>query len=183
MFLVHSQEDILILYIMMRGVLPPSLLSIIVTITCCLLLIYKIHLVVLLHKISEIYDVFVHFKATVENQLSTSTEVLRTDCGGQYTKHEIFHIFLIPWHNSPGQTHHNKIGKLKGSIDTLLRLQLLYCLWPLSSCHWSNVVSTSVFLINRIPNSVHNFISARQKLHLPDFTNAQPSKWPLTADA
>ena len=75
------------------------------------------------------------------------------------------------------------MGKLKGSIDTLLRLQLLYCLWP--NFLPPNVVSTSVFLINRIPNSVHNFISPRQKLHLPDFTNekTQPSKWPLTTDA
>lgn len=43
---------------------------------------------------SNVFDVFKHFKATVENPVDTSIKILRTDRGGEFTSNAFKHFCL-----------------------------------------------------------------------------------------
>ena len=43
---------------------------------------------------SDVFDVFKHFKATVENQLDTRIKILRTDKRGEFTSNAFKHFCL-----------------------------------------------------------------------------------------
>ena len=43
---------------------------------------------------SDVFEVFKHFKATVENQLDTRIKVLRTDIGGEFSSNSFKHFWL-----------------------------------------------------------------------------------------
>ena len=72
-------------------------------------------------------------------------------------------VFLI---NFPVPTPFNRIGWLKENIDKLLRLVWLCFIRLIFLSYWSNAFSITVYLINRIPTFVLDFVSPWQKLYL-----------------
>jgi transposase InsO family protein len=132
-------------------------------------------LFLLKHK-SEVLTTFKHFKATVENQLSTQIKYLRTDCGGEYSSnaftdfcssHGITHQFSCP--HTPQQ---NGIVERKHRhiVESALTI-LSHASLPIT--YWTYAVSTAVHLINRLPTPKLSHISPWEKLFHkpPDLTH------------
>jgi hypothetical protein len=129
-----------------------------------------------LHHKCQVLSSFMHFKSTMENLLSCKLKILRTDCGGEYSKHEfqsfcsstgVLHQFTCP-HTSQ----QNGVAKRKHRhiVDMGLTLMSQASL-PLT--FWPYAFSTSVFLINRLPSPQRGFISPWECLFgsLPSYTS------------
>uniref|UniRef100_A0A2N9E5R8 Integrase catalytic domain-containing protein n=1 Tax=Fagus sylvatica TaxID=28930 RepID=A0A2N9E5R8_FAGSY len=124
----------------------------------------------------QVLSSFMHFKSTMENLLSCKLKILRTDCGGEYSKHEfqsfcsstgVLHQFTCPHtsqQNGVAERKHRHI------VDKGLTLMSQASL-PLT--FWPYAFSTSVFLINRLPSPHRGFISPWERLFgsLPSYTS------------
>ena len=118
------------------------------------------------HK-SQVLSSFIHFKNTMENLLGTSIKIFRTDCVGEYSKndfqsfcssHGILHQFTCPHtsqQNSASERKHRHI------VDMALSL-ISHCSLPFT--YWPYAFSTAVFLINRLPSVIRNYVSPWQLL-------------------
>ena len=123
---------------------------------------------------SQVLSSFIHFKNTMENLLGSTIKIFRTDCGGEYSKHAfqslcsshgILHQFTCP-HTSQ----QNGIAERKHRhiVDVAL------CLISHSSLpftYWPYAFSTAVYLINRLPSIIRNYVSPWEILfgHSPDY--------------
>uniref|UniRef100_A0A2N9G9X8 Integrase catalytic domain-containing protein n=1 Tax=Fagus sylvatica TaxID=28930 RepID=A0A2N9G9X8_FAGSY len=120
-----------------------------------------------LHHKSQVLSSFMHFKSTMENLLSCTLKILRTDCGGGYSKHEfqnfcsstgVLHQFTCPYtsqQNGVAERKHRHI--VDKGLTLMSQASLPLHLWPYA-------FSTSVFLINRLPSPHRGFISPWERL-------------------
>jgi transposase InsO family protein len=120
-----------------------------------------------LHHKSQVLSSFMHFKSTMENLLSCTLKILRTDCGGEYSKHEfqnfcsstgVLHQFTCPHtsqQNGVAERKHRHI--VDKGLTLMSQASLPLHLWPYA-------FSTSVFLINRLPSPHRGFISPWERL-------------------
>uniref|UniRef100_A0A2N9G5P5 Integrase catalytic domain-containing protein n=1 Tax=Fagus sylvatica TaxID=28930 RepID=A0A2N9G5P5_FAGSY len=118
------------------------------------------------HK-SQVLSSFMHFKSTMENLLSCKLKILRTDCGGEYTKHDfqsfcsstgVFHQFTCPHtsqQNGVTERKHRHIVDMGLTLMSQASLPLTF---------WPYAFSTAVFLINHLPSSHRGFISPWESL-------------------
>lgn len=123
----------------------------------------------------EVFAKFVAFKAYVENQFTTSLQVLRTDGGGEYgsnefsaflTKHGIVHQLSCP--HTPSQ---NGVAERKHRHLIEITIALLHqSSLPLS--YWFDALATAVFLVNRLPSTtLHHNTPFEVLFHsLPDYS-------------
>uniref|UniRef100_A0A2N9HH98 Integrase catalytic domain-containing protein n=1 Tax=Fagus sylvatica TaxID=28930 RepID=A0A2N9HH98_FAGSY len=100
---------------------------------------------------SQVLSSFMHFKSTMENLLSCKLKILRTDCGGEYTKHDfqsfcsstgVFHQFTCPHtsqQNGVAERKHRHIVDMGLTLMSQASLPLTF---------WPYAFSTAVFLIN-----------------------------------
>uniref|UniRef100_A0A2N9EGE1 Integrase catalytic domain-containing protein n=1 Tax=Fagus sylvatica TaxID=28930 RepID=A0A2N9EGE1_FAGSY len=108
-----------------------------------------------LHHKCQVLSSFMHFKSTMENLLSCKLKILRTDCGGEYSKHEfqsfcsstgVLHQFTCPHisqQNGVAERKHRHIVDMGLTLMSQASLPLTF---------WPYAFSTSVFLINRLPS-------------------------------
>jgi hypothetical protein len=120
-----------------------------------------------LHHKSQVLSSFMHFKSTMENLLSCTLKILRTDCGGEYSKYEfqnfcsstgVLHQFTCPHtsqQNGVAERKHRHI--VDKGLTLMSQASLPLHLWPYA-------FSTSVFLINRLPSPHRGFISPWERL-------------------
>ena len=127
----------------------------------------------LTHK-SQVLSSFIHFKNTMENLLNTSLKIVRTDCGGEYTKGDftsfcsnsgIVHQFSCPrtsQQNGVAERKHRHIVDLSLTLISQSSLPLTY---------WPYAFATSVHLINRLPSPTRLFKSPWEVLfhHKPNY--------------
>ena len=118
-------------------------------------------LFLLKHK-SEVFTVFLHFKALVENQFRSKLKTLRIDGGGEYTSnhfksfcldHGIQHQLSCPY--TPQQ---NGVVERKHKHIVESGLSMLHQS-NLPSFYWCYAFNTAIYLINRLPFSVLAFKS------------------------
>ena len=123
---------------------------------------------------SQVLSSFIHFKNTMENLLGSTIKIFRTDCGGEYSKnafqslcssHGILHQFTCPH-----MSQQNGIAECKHRhiVDVAL------CLISHSSLpftYWPYAFSTAVYLINRLPSIIRNYVSPWEILfgHSPEY--------------
>ena len=103
----------------------------------------------------------------MENLLGTSIKIFRTDCGGEYSKndfqsfcssHGILHQFTYPHtsqQNGVSERKHRHIVDMALSLISHSSLPFTY---------WPYAFSTAVFLINRLPSVIRNYVSPWQLL-------------------
>ena len=118
-----------------------------------------------LQRKSDTREVFIHFKALVENFFNCQIKTLYSDNGGEYqalssffTINGISHLTSpphTPEHNGYSERRHRHI------VETALSL-LAHASMPLS--YWSFAVKTAVYLINRLPTPTLNNASPFLKL-------------------
>jgi hypothetical protein len=113
------------------------------------------------HK-SQVLPSFIHFKNTMENLLGTSIKIFHIDCGGEYSKndfqsfcssHGILHQFTCPHtsqQNGVSERKHRHIVDMALSLISHSSLPFTY---------WPYAFSTAVFLINRLPSVIRNYVS------------------------
>jgi transposase InsO family protein len=111
---------------------------------------------------SQVLSSFIHFKNTMENLLNTSLKIIRTDCGGEYTKGNftsfcsnsgIVHQFSCPrtsQQNGVAERKHRHIVDLSLTLISHSSLPLTY---------WPYAFATLVHLINRLPSPTRLFES------------------------
>ena len=121
----------------------------------------------------EVFFVFQKFVAYVETQFSSRIKVLRSDPGGKYMSHE-FHDFLqnkgiISQHSCPYTPQKNGVAKRKNRhLLDVVRTLLLESSVP--STFWVEALSTTVYVINRLPSRVLDFVSPYYCLyHHPNY--------------
>ena len=102
----------------------------------------------------DVFDVFKHFKATVENQLGTKIKILRTNRGGEFTSnafknfclsHGLIHQFTFlhtPQQNGVAERKHRHLVEC-----TLTMLSH----FKLTTSYWSYAISTVIHIVNRLP--------------------------------
>ena len=122
----------------------------------------------LLKRKFDVFKVFLHFKSLVANQFNAKIQTLRTDGGGEFVntnfksfclEHGIQHQLSCPYF--PQQ---NGVAKRKHKQIVASGLSMLHHS-NLPFSYWSNAFSTAVYLLNRIPSFVLNFISPWEKLY------------------
>jgi hypothetical protein len=113
------------------------------------------------HK-SQVLSSFMHFKNTMENLLGTTIKIFRTNCGGEYSKnsfqtfcssHGILHQFTCPHtsqQNGVSERKHRHIVDM--ALCLISHSSLPYTYWPYA-------FSTAVYLINRLPSIIRNYVS------------------------
>nr|DAD45035.1 TPA_asm: hypothetical protein HUJ06_003265 [Nelumbo nucifera] len=109
---------------------------------------------------SDVYDVFIRFKALVKNQFKHRIVTLYSDNGGEYqalknflSTNGISHLTTLPHtseHNGISERRHRHI------VETGLSL-LTHASMPLS--YWTYAFATTVYLINRMPTPTLNLSS------------------------
>ena len=123
---------------------------------------------------SQVLSSFMHFKNTMENLLGTTIKIFRTDCGGEYSKnsfqsfcssHGILHQFTCPHtsqQNGVSERKHRHIVDM--ALCLISHSSLLYTYWPYA-------FSTAVYLINRLPSVIRNYVSPWEILfrNSPDY--------------
>ena len=122
----------------------------------------------LLERKSDVFPVFLHFNSLVETQFSAKIKTLRSDGGGEFInakfksfclEHDILHQFSYPY--SPQQ---NGVAERKHRQIVESALSMLHHS-NLSPSYWSYAFSIAVYLINRLPTSVLQFVSPWEKLY------------------
>ena len=117
---------------------------------------------------SEVFSVFQKFVAYVETQFSSSIKVLRFDSSGEYMSHE-FHDFLqnkgiVSQRSCPYTPQQNGVVERKNRyLLDVVRTLLLKSSVP--STFWVEALSTTVYLINRLPSRVLDFASPYYRLY------------------
>ena len=105
---------------------------------------------------SEVYSIFVHFKAYVENLIGNKIKVLRTDSRGEFTssmfksfmlQHGIMHQFSCPHTAEQNGCVERKHMNLTETARTLLTAS------KVPHKFWVEAFSTALYLINRLPIS------------------------------
>jgi hypothetical protein len=111
---------------------------------------------------SQVLESFKHFKSTMENILDCHIKILRSDCGGEYSKSE-FQSFcssngILHQFSCPHTSQQNGIAERKHRhiVDMALTLISQSSL-PLN--FWPYAFSTAVFLINRLPSVSRQLVS------------------------
>ena len=114
---------------------------------------------------SQVKEVFIAFKALVENRFQTRVRTLYSDNGGEFIAlrsylavHGISHLTTpphTPEHNGIAERKHRHI------VETGLTL-LTHASVPKS--YWPYAFATAVYLINRMPTEVINGVSPYAKL-------------------
>ena len=116
---------------------------------------------------SQVLSSFMHFKSTMENLLSCKLKILRTDCGGEYTKHDfqsfcsstgVFHQFTClhtSQQNGVAERKHRHIVDMGLTLMSQASLPLTF---------WPYAFSIAVFLINRLPSPHRGLISPWESL-------------------
>ena len=94
----------------------------------------------------DVFDVFKHFKANVENQLDTKIKFLRTDRGGEFTSNAFKHFFL-----SHGLIHHFTCPHTPQQTHLVGRTLTMLSHSQLPTPYWSYAISTTVHIVNRLP--------------------------------
>ena len=111
---------------------------------------------------AEVLTVFRSFVAYIETQFSTTIKVLRSDNGGEYMSHD-FQAFLqkkgiISQRSCPYTPQHNGVAERKNRhLLDMVRTLLLEASVP--PRFWVEALSTSVYMINRLPSQQLNFDS------------------------
>ncbi|KAG7559542.1 GAG-pre-integrase domain [Arabidopsis thaliana x Arabidopsis arenosa] len=114
---------------------------------------------------SDVKDVFIAFKALVENRFQTRIGTLFSDNGGEF-------VALRPFLSTNGITHltspphtpeHNGLAERKHRHIVETGLTLLSTA-SVPKAYWSYAFSTAVYLINRMPTPVLSMESPFQKL-------------------
>ena len=107
------------------------------------------------------YDVFVHFKALVENQFKHRIVTLYSDNGGEYqaldnflSTNGISHLTTLE-HNGLSERRHRHIVKTGLSLLTHASMPLTF---------WTYAFATVVYLINRMPTPTLHLSSLFDKL-------------------
>ena len=134
----------------------------------------KYTLIYFLRSKSEVFSVFQKFVAYVETQFSSRIKVLRSDSGGEYMSHE-FHDFLqnkgiVSQRSCPYTPQQNGVVERKNRhLLDVVRTLLLESFVP--SSFWVEALSTTVYLINRLPSRVLDFASPYYRLyhHHPNY--------------
>uniref|UniRef100_A0A2N9GKR4 Integrase catalytic domain-containing protein n=1 Tax=Fagus sylvatica TaxID=28930 RepID=A0A2N9GKR4_FAGSY len=111
---------------------------------------------------SQVLESFKHFKSTMENILDYKLKILRSDCGGEYSKSEfqsfcssngILHQFSCPHtfqQNGIVERKHRHIVDMALTLISQSSLPLNF---------WLYAFSTAVFLINRLPSVSRQLMS------------------------
>ncbi|KAJ0046336.1 hypothetical protein Pint_05309 [Pistacia integerrima] len=109
---------------------------------------------------SEVLSVFQQFTTYVKTQFSSGIKILRFDSGGEYMSSE-FHDFLtqkgiVSQHSCPYTPQQNGVIERKNRhlLDVVRALLLQSSIPPK---FWVEALSTTVYLINRLPFSVLNY--------------------------
>ena len=114
------------------------------------------------------FQVFLHFNSLVQTQFNAKIKALRSDGGGEFVnnnfksfclEHGIQHQLSCPYfpqQNGIAERKHRQIVESGLSILHHSNLSLSY---------WSYAFCTTVYLLNRGPSSVLNFISPWEKLY------------------
>ena len=115
----------------------------------------------------EVFDIFVKFKLHVENLFSSTIKAFQVDGGGEYTNNA-FQNFLanhgIRFRSScPNHPEQNGLVEWKHRhiVETGLTL-LAHAHMP--NTYWVDAFNTAVYLINRLPTCVLNYLSPYEKL-------------------
>lgn len=122
----------------------------------------------------DLYASFLHFKAQAELQLNTDLLVLQTDWGGEYRKLNSYlnQHGVIFRQTCPYTSEQNGIVERKHRhvVETGLTL-LAQAGMPF--IYWTEVLSTAVHLINRLPTQVLNYLSPFEALYniKPNYTH------------
>jgi IS30 family transposase len=116
---------------------------------------------------NEVLNVFQSFHAMVQTQFSAKIQILRSDNGGEYMTYQfkeycqqygLIHETLCP--QTPKQN--GVVERKNRNILETARALLLSTNMP--SRYWSDVVATTVHLLNRMPSKVLNFQTPLQVL-------------------
>jgi histone deacetylase 1/2 len=115
----------------------------------------------------EVFDIFLKFKLHVENLFSSKIKMFQSDGGSEYTNRK-FQNYLA--HNGigfrsscPGHPEQNGVAERKHRhiVDTGLTL-LAHA--HMSSNYWVDAFQTALYLINRLPTRVLQYLSPYEKL-------------------
>lgn len=102
----------------------------------------------------DVFDVFKHFKATIENQLDIKIKILRTNRGGDFRSnafknfclsHGLIHKFTCihtPQENGVAERKHRHLVECTLTMLSYFKLPTSY---------WSYAISTAVHIVNRLP--------------------------------
>ena len=100
----------------------------------------------------DVFDVFKHFKATVENQLDTKIKILGTDKGGEFTS-KAFKNFCLSY----GLIHQFTCPPQQNGVAERKHWHLVECTLTmlshskLTTSYWSYAISTVVYIVIRLP--------------------------------
>ena len=115
----------------------------------------------------EVFDIFVKFKLHVENLFSSTIKAFQADGGGEYANNAFQNVlanhgisFCSSCSNHPKQ---NGLAERKHwhIVETGLTL-LAHAHMP--NTYWVDAFNTAVYLINRLPTHVLNYLSPYEKL-------------------
>lgn len=135
-----------------------------------------------LHHKSQVFRTFVQFKSMAENMFSTKIKVVQTDEVREFHNRQyqiLFNssgiVYGIVYRRSSIKTWIDGFRWTKTymySVETSLAL-LASGLVPKQ--YWVEAFQTVVYLINRLPTKILNYISPYEKLigHLPDYSFLQ----------
>jgi hypothetical protein len=124
----------------------------------------------------DVFSIFQTFVAYVETQFSTCVKILRSDSGGEYMSHA-FQSFLqqkgiLSQRSCPCTPQQNGVAKRKNRhlLDVVHTL-MLESFMP--SRFWVEALSTTVYLINRLPSPTLHLDSPYSRLFgvLPDYNS------------
>jgi len=125
---------------------------------------------------AEVFSVFKRFLALLETQFSASIKILRSDSGGEYMSNEFQDLLqskgIISQRSCPSTPQQNGVAERKNHhlLDMVRTLLLESSVPPRFLCE---ALSTSVYLINRLPSPTLNHVSLFFKLfgHSPLYSD------------
>ena len=117
---------------------------------------------------SDAFSIFLQFKLQVVNMLDCPIKCLWTDGGGEFINAS-FHSFLAAYGIShqvsfPYTPEQNRCAERKHRHIVEIGLTLMFQA-SMHRKYWVDAVSTTVFLINRMPMRSLHFLSPWERLH------------------
>jgi hypothetical protein len=127
----------------------------------------KLAWIYLLKQKNEVLHIFQQFHKMIQTQYSKKIRILRSDNGGEFVNHQFSEYFkkhgLIHETTCPQTPQQNGIAERKNRhILETARALLLGAHVP--HHHWTDAVTTTVYLINRMPSKVLEFKTPLQTL-------------------
>jgi len=116
---------------------------------------------------ADVFSIFQTFVAYVEAQFSTCVKILRSDYGGEYMSHA-FQSFLqqkgiLSQRSCPYTPQQNGVAERKNRhLLDVVRTLMLESFVP--SRFWVKALSTTIYLINRLPSSTLHLDSSYSRL-------------------